>query len=238
MGYVPGNETNNIPFGIPLALGKYTELQGVNKFGYNSAVGTSFATIWEGITPYPYITTPGTVTLVSSNTAADNGGTVTVSGLDADWNQVSEQLIIGGASGVVNFQRVYRMVMNNATTGTSNVGTVTASVTGVVRAYMNPGYSQSLMALYTIPAGYRGFILSFNASPGKQKEMEARLMIREHDGVNVFNTISYNTTFGARFDHRFEVYQCLKAQTDIEIQCKVDATSGVSAGFELILEKI
>ena len=56
MGYVPGNEVNPVPFGIPLALGQYTELSGVQKFGYNASVGTSFETIWDGGGSYVFPT--------------------------------------------------------------------------------------------------------------------------------------------------------------------------------------
>ena len=89
MGYVPGSETNNIPFGVPLALGKYTELQGVNKFGYNDAVPNTFETVWDNSSVYTWLTSASVITVTSSSTA-DNGGTVCVIGLDENLLPVEE----------------------------------------------------------------------------------------------------------------------------------------------------
>ena len=94
------------------------------------------------------------------------------------------------------------------------------------------------MALYTVPAGYRGFILSYNASASKQKELTARLLVRPHNGPTVWNTIGYDTSFGTPIWREYQLPTLLTPGSDIELQCKADATSGVSAGFELLLEKI
>jgi len=238
MGYVPGQEVNNIPFGIPLALGKWRELSGIQKFGYAGSVGTTFTTIWEGVTPYPYITTAGVLTLTSSNSAADDGTTVSVQGLDENWDLVNETVTVGGAASTTTFLRVFRMATIDCNTGNVNVGTISATVGGTVRAYILPDQGQTLMAVYTVPAGYRAFILSMYASPSKQKELTCRLITRPFDNGGSFNVKVYGTAFGAQFVRHYEVVEMLPPKTDIEVQCKVDATSGVSAGFELVLEKI
>lgn len=237
MGYVPGSEVNAVPFGLPLALGQYTELYGVQKFGYAGSVGTSFATIWEGVTPYPYIETAGAATLTSTDAASDDGTTVSVQGLDENWELATETVTVGGAASTTTWLRIFRMVLLNANTGNTNVGTISATVGGTARAYINAGEGQSLMAVYTIPEGYRGFLVSIYASPSKQKEMTVRLLTRPHTDNGTFNVKAYGTAFGAAFQRNYQIFERFEARTDIEVQCKVDATSGVSAGFELILEK-
>lgn len=238
MSYSPGQHVNNIPGGIAIAKGQIGDLSGIQKFGYAASVGTTFATIWEGVTPYPYITSAGAVTLTSSNTAADNGTTVSVQGLDENWDLATETVTVGGAASTTTWLRIFRMATISTNTGAVNVGDISATVGGVVRAYILADQGQTLMAVYTVPAGYRAFILSLYASPSKQKEMSCRLITRPFDNGGSFNVKAYGTAYGAQFVRKYEIIEMLQPKTDIEVQCKVDsANSGVSAGFELILER-
>jgi hypothetical protein len=237
MSYSAGQHVNNIHGGIAIAKGLIGDLSGIQKFGYAASVGTTFTTIWEGVTPYPYITTAGVLTLTSSNSAADNGTTVAVSGLDQNWDLVTETVTVGGAASTTTFLRVFRMATITCNTGAVNVGDISATVGGTVRAYILADQGQSLMAVYTVPRNYRAFILSMYASPSKQKEMTCRLITRPFDNGGSFNVKVFGTAWGAQFVRHYEVVEMLQSKTDIEVQCKVDATSGVSAGFELLLEK-
>ena len=73
---------NNAPFGLALQKGEINGFSGIQKFGYNSSVGTSFETIWtNGTGLYQYPTSATTAVATSSNTADDNGGTVHIFGL-------------------------------------------------------------------------------------------------------------------------------------------------------------
>ena len=45
---------NNIPLGLAIQRGLVNNFSGVQKFGYNTAVGTSFETIWENGGLYAY----------------------------------------------------------------------------------------------------------------------------------------------------------------------------------------
>ena len=65
----------NIPFGVSIQRGDVNNFQGIQKFGYNSSVGTSFETIWDGGGDYTFLTSAGTATATSSNTGADDNGT-------------------------------------------------------------------------------------------------------------------------------------------------------------------
>jgi hypothetical protein len=38
----------DLPFGIPVQMGIVDNFSGIQKFGYNGSVGTSFETIWDG----------------------------------------------------------------------------------------------------------------------------------------------------------------------------------------------
>ena len=236
MGYTEGQEVNNIPFGIPLALGRYTELSGVQKFGYNDAVGTSFETIWDGGNGYTFITTAGTCAVASTSTD-DNGAVITVQGLDSNYDEVSEDITVG-STGSTEFHRVNRAFVKTPGTGqTTNVGTVTMTVDSTSAAIIGAGNGQTLMAIYTIPRHCRGFLMAFNGGTSKNQEIEWRLLAQEIDD-GAARTKAYETGIGNNFHRYFVVNELFQPKTDIYVEAKANATAAVSAGFELVLERI
>ena len=231
-------DINNMPFGLGVQKGLVTNFSGVHKFGLNTAVGTSFETIWDGNNTYTYPSSAGTATITSSDTASDNNGTVEIQGLDSNYDLATETLTIGGSAGSTSFIRVFRAIMKTANTGTSNVGTLTVTVSSTTVAQIRPTYGQSLMAIYTIPRKYNGYILQLDVGSSKDLENEIRLITKEIDNGNVFNTKSFITTRGGFMEKNYIVPVKLEEKTDIELIAKASATSAVSGGFELVLEKV
>ena len=231
-------DINNMPFGLGVQKGLVTNFSGVHKFGLNTAVGTSFETIWDGNNTYTYPSSAGTATVTSSDTASDNTGTVEIQGLDSNYDLATETLTIGGSASTTSFIRVFRAIMKTANTGTSNVGTITITVSSTTVAQIRPTYGQTLMAIYTIPRKYNGYILQLDIGSSKDLENEIRLITKEIDNGNVFNTKSFITTRGGFMEKNYIVPVVLTEKTDIELIAKASATSAVSGGFELILEKV
>ena len=54
------NHLTPMPLGLAIQRGNIPNFSGVQKFGYNTAVGTVFETIWENGSLYAYPTTPTT----------------------------------------------------------------------------------------------------------------------------------------------------------------------------------
>jgi len=231
-------DINNMPFGLGVQKGLVTNFSGVHKFGLNTAVGTSFETIWDGNNTYTYPSSAGTATVTSSDTASDNTGTVEIQGLDSNYDFATETLTIGGSASTTSFIRVFRAIMKTANTGTSNVGTLTVTVSSTTVAQIRPTYGQTLMAIYTIPRKYNGYILQLDIGSSKDLENEIRLITKEIDNGNVFNTKSFITTRGGFMEKNYIVPVVLTEKTDIELIAKASATSAISGGFELILEKV
>ena len=228
VGYIT---EQNLQISRGLIRGAYS----VNKFGYNPAIGSSaFETVWDGSNLYTYIVTPGTAVVTSSNTAADNSGTVTVYGLDADYNLAQETLTIGGGAGTQVFKRVFRAVMETANTGTANVGTLTVTVDSKSAAIISIGKAQTLMALYTIPAGKKGYLVQLDAGSSKDLENEIQLVVRNGSG-NVWQTKDFISVRGGFNAKNYNLPLQINEKFDIEVRAKASATSAVSAGFELIV---
>lgn len=224
------------PFGINVEKGLVEDFAGVNKFGYNSAVGTSYETIWDGNNTYTYVSSAGTATVTSTNTASDNGGTVEIQGLDSNYDLATETLTIGGSAGTKSFIRVFRAVMKTAITGNDNVGTLSVIVSTVTVAQIRPTYAQSLMAIYTIPRSKRGFLIQLDVGSSKDLENEIRVIAKQITNGNVWNTKEFITTRGGFMEKNYNVPLLFEEKTDIEIIAKSSATSAISAGFELFLE--
>lgn len=226
------------PIGLSIQRGNVGNFSGVHKFGLNTAVGSgAFVTVWDGNNTYTYPSSSGTATATSSDTD-DNTGTVKIFGLDSNYDFAEETLTIGGSAGTVSFIRVFRAVMITANTGNTNVGTITITVSTTTVAQIRVGYGQTLMCVYTIPRNYNAYLMQIDLGSSKDLENEIRFISKEIDNGNVWNTRAFITTRGGFIEKNYAVPVKFTEKTDLELVAKASATSSVSAGFELILEKV
>ena len=234
MGFQFINHPPSFDLGISVSKGLVEDFTAVGQFGYNTAVGTSFETVW-GVGGFPvYPTTATGCAVTSSNTVADNGGTVLVTGLDADYNLAQEVLTIGGGAGSQVFRRVFRATLETATTGTANVGTVTVTVDSKSAAIISVGRGQTLMSLYTIPAGKKGYLMQLDVGNQKDLELEVALVFR-NGSSNVWQTKDFITKRGGFTEKQYVLPIEINEKTDFEVRAKASATAAVSAGFELVV---
>lgn len=227
----------NFPLGLSVQKGLVQNFSGISKFGLNTAVGTSFETIWDGNNTYSYPSSAGTATATSSDTD-DNTGTVEIQGLDSNYDLATETLTIGGSAGSTNFIRVFRAIMKTANTGNANVGTISITVSSTTVAQIRPTYGQTLMCVYTVPRKYNAYLLQLDVGSSKDLENEIRFITKDISNGNVWSTKSFITTRGGFIEKNYAVPIVITEKTDIELVVKSSATSEVSGGFELILEKI
>ena len=149
------------PFELQVARGQIPGHQFVHRMARvpemsNNATGT----LWDvNDTVYPWSAwdTAGVISIARASTS-DADKDVTLVGLDADYNEFTETVTLTDVSGNTStnsFKRIESARMN----GTSvNVGDVTVTKGGTVVAKVNAGVGQSLMGIYTVPAGYTAFL--------------------------------------------------------------------------------
>jgi len=230
---------NNAPFGLSVIKGLVNNFDGVHKFGLNTAVGTSFETIWDGNNTYTYPSSAGTATATSSDTSSDNTGTVKIFGLDSNYDLAEETLTIGGSAGSTSFIRVFRAVMITANTGTGNVGVITITASSTTVAQIRAGYGQTLMCVYTVPRKYNAYLMQIDVGSSKDLENEIRFITKKINGSgDVFTTKAFITTRGGFIEKNYVIPVKIAEKTDIELIAKASATSAISGGFELVLEKV
>lgn len=220
---------------IPIAAGELSGYSHINKFGFSTNIGFggSYHTIWNagGIYQYP---SSATIATVTSDDPLDNGAVIEVTGLDENYNEVSEDITIGGAAGTQLFLRVYRALVKTPGAGqTSNVGKISITVDSLIAAEILEENGQTLMAVYTVPAGKTGYLMKLKASPDKNTNVLFKLVVKEFGGA--FLTKGLFGTFGVPVTYDYPVPLRFPEKTDIEIQGKAGNTCAAGAIFDVIL---
>ena len=158
---------------LNVSRGKVRGAFHIIKFGENLDIDSNMETIWDGGGLYTYLTSAGVLTVTSTDgddAAAGTGArTVTVDGLDANYNQVSETLTVGGSAGSVEFFRVFRASVASSGSSGTNEGTISIASGATTLAQIikvgtgqGTGLGQTLMSIYSIPAGYTGYVYQWD----------------------------------------------------------------------------
>jgi hypothetical protein len=98
------------------------------------------------------------------------------------------------------------------------------------------GNGQTLMAVYTVPAGHRAYILKFQGSLEKVKDTIFQGIARPFGGA--FRVQGIYGSSGSPVNYEYPVPLAFPEKTDFEVRVKAGATTGASAIFDLILEKL
>jgi hypothetical protein len=224
-------------FYLKVAQGEVAGHTHINKFGANFDVDTSTdpETIWTqgGMYPWATLATASVLTVVSDE-AADTDS-IEIQGLDANYNLITENLTITGTTPVntVNsFLRVFRVIYNHDST---NVGDVTLSVGAVVVAKVDAGLGQTLMCVYTIPAGYTGYLLQLSATAQKAKDAQVRLLQRPLNSS--FKIAHMAEVFEGNYKYNPMVPLKFAEKTDIDFLAAEAETNNtrVTGTFEILL---
>ena len=220
---------------IPIAAGEVGGYSHINKFGYSNDI-SSLSTIWDGSTLYTYSSSAGTVTV--SGTSGDDGAVIEIQGLDTNYNIVVQDVTLDGSgdgTASTNLIRIFRARVKTPAAGeTTNVGLLNINIAGAVRAKILAGKGQTLMAVYTVPAGKTAYLLNLSLSVDKNVDVIYKVMVREIDDGG-FQIKGQFGTFGTPVDHQYPVPLRFEEKTDIEIRADAGNTCGGGAVFDLIL---
>lgn len=156
------NET--MPFVLEVALGKVPGVIGLSISGYSPSVGTSYIPAWRDGS---YVYFPSAqVVRVWSESASDTNVSVLISGLDANYVQQTETVVLNnGITGVLTTKQFLRVNSIRLTRTPQNVGLIHAGSSDkvITLAYIDPLASEtnagvSQMTVYTVPAGYTFYL--------------------------------------------------------------------------------
>ena len=236
--FIPADKNGNLKnveghaANIPLSEGLLSGYEDIHKFGYVDGTSTSPSTVWTADGLYPWDTVSGVLS-VSSNDVGEVTTEVIVEGLDVNHNEISETFTISGTTtdvGTTTFLRVYRA---RVTGGDTNTGTIDVVRQGVTVGEIGAGFGQSLMGVFTIPAGKTGFMTSLEGSTSKAQASLVSLFARELNGA--FLVKSTVSLFQAASSIEYSAPLRFPEKTDVEIRVIGTTNATVSADFDLIL---
>lgn len=150
------------PFDLQVARGQVPYHSAVNIFGYQSTIGTGTPiTVWENATEYVFPTVAAQLSIVSTSASDTSALSVTISGLDANYNLLSETIALNGLTAVTSVNS-YLRVNNVVCANGNNVGVITFKQSSNIVAQINAGIGRSQNSWYTVPTGYTLYIRYVN----------------------------------------------------------------------------
>lgn len=249
-GAVGLNEADNLmtaDFLTEVAKGNITGHELVRVVGRNSDIDTVRETIWAQGGTYVYPAAAAVVSLVSGSsldTLAGTGAqTITVSGVDASYNELEETVDTNGLVAVTtvgSFFRVNKVEVATVGSQGSNQGDITATIGASVVASVAVGDNSSLLGLYTVPAGKTGYI--FRVSPGAQKGASSGAYVRLLTRISASAPFIIRENFNAHTQSANVSQMLVDAivcpeNTDIQFDAETTSNNtqvSVSAGILLI----
>lgn len=227
---------------LSIARGHVKDASHIHKFGAVPAMSQNqTGSVWDvNDTGYPWdaFDTAGVLAIPAVN-ASDDGMVISVFGLDDNFDLINEDFTVsssGTTTGTETFKRVYRAFVTN---GDTNVGNINIQRGGVTVARISAGLSQTLMAIYTVPNGYTGYLLKGQMSCQAGADATGNMFVR-YAGQTAFRVghsfeVSGN---GGAYEYDFRVPIQIPSKSDIDVRAKVRSNNArISAAFDVVLFK-
>jgi len=233
-----GGGVGDYPYFIQVSRGLVDGHKRLFKFGHNPVIQDISETIWDAGGLYTYPSSAVAMTVTSGAGATDNGVAITVQGLDGDYNEVSEEVTLastGTATTTQTFLRVYRAFVSGSQAITANT---TIANGGTTYAQINTGENQTLMALWTVPAGYTAYLLDTKITAfTEQNNKVATINIYARRENGVFRTADKFDVFAAAITQNYKCPIPFPEKTDIEVRAVATSSNAdlrVAAGLDII----
>lgn len=183
MATIPTDRNLMSPMGnleIAVSIGAIPNWRAFRKFGMNDAVPSGTSEMWPAGELRVLPTSAGQFSIVSDSAEDDpdeatppgtGAWTVTVEGLDSNYDEISETVTLAGLTPVLSvgtdWFRINRMYNVTAGSNEVNVGNITASIGGDTQAYIEANQGQTHQTHYTVPAGHSLMIRGYRLNVGR-----------------------------------------------------------------------
>lgn len=217
-------------YDLEVALGNVPGVSNLFIIGTSTNIGPTFSDIQDagGIINFP--TEAETWEIVSDNTNDTSAGsgarTVFVTGLDINFEEISELVTMNGTTPVTLTNSWYRtrsmlvITCGSSSTGGTNIGNITLRVSGGgdTRLFMTADEGASNSSLFTIPAGKMSYPIQITYAVPKNEDVLVRPRTRlpGEDAASVsaasiplyqgccFTPIAATVGFPATYDGKFQ----------------------------------
>ena len=229
------------PFELQVSRGQIAYHERVHKFGFNPLINETEETIWDVGGVYAYPSSAVKMTATSTNGANDEDVQITLQGLDADYNELSETVTLNG-SGTQETNSFFLRVFRAFVAGSQEPsGTINITSTGTTYARITLGDNQTLMAVWTVPAGYTAYLFQKDTTcltEANNKFGTIRLIAREQGGV--FRTKDKYSVQNGHAEIGYSTPLPFPEKTDLEARAvgsSSNAALHVSVAFDIVYIK-
>ena len=229
---------------INIARGLYKGVSSIHKFGAVPAMSVNTSgSIWDiNDTAYPWATwsSASTVT-VDRASASDANKVITIIGLDENYDEVTDTCTLTNATGNTTtggttFLRIFRAFVS---TGGDNVGNIDIKVSTTIVARITATKGQTLMAVYTVPAGYTAYLTKGAMTCQESGDATGNMFVRYfgQDAFRIGHTFEVSGT-GGSYLYDFSVPIVIPEKSDIDVRASVRSNNArVTAAFDIILKQ-
>jgi len=225
-----------------IARGLIRGASSIHKFGAvpQMSINTT-GTCWDkNDTLYPWsaLTSASVLTAQAVN-ASDDGKILTIEGLDSNYEPQTDTITLsssGTASTTKQFLRVYRGYIS---TGANNVGAIDVRIGATTVLYINIGLAQTLMLVYTVPAGKELLLLKGACTSQAGADASGFFYVRffGQTAFRIQHTFEVSGSDG--YDYKFEVPFRVPEKTDIDFRLTTRSNNGrYTAAFDGVLVDI
>jgi len=220
----------------------------IHKFGSNPDISntvsaTSPETVWDGSNEYTFPPDAGTGIQIKSSQGADAQEFV-VQGLDENFELQTWTGDLNGTSDVDidgTWTRVFRAFNNDSSGIAGNVNIHGNGDASASFAQVLPGNDQTLMALYTIPANYTGYLCEYHISAhnsGSSSLIGYTVQIKTRNYGKTFRVqeiTSVTTNNVASNTHPFPLQLAPKTDVIVNVISANGNNGSVNADFDIAL---
>lgn len=184
---------------------------------------------------------------VDDNVGGDGALEVTVEGLDADWAEQSETVVMTGTTPVntqLAYRRINRMYVSTAGVNGVNAGAISAvaAVDSTTTSHMQAGECQSQQCVFTVPALERYLLRQVQCAvrPGSPAGVTAvaKVLVTDNDLANTASVllVSGGLGEGVPLERTYpDAMPVIAEKTDVVIRVAVSADDTIiGAGFVLV----
>lgn len=208
----------------------------VHRSGYNPNLQNGVEeTIWAYSSGDPYYAASPYVISVVSSDAADTSKSVLIEGLDANWNIITETITLNGTTPVTTSNTFMRIINATNISSSAIVGNLSFSQNGGnVIAYIVDGVGKTMLATYTIPANYTGYLYKGDASVGKGGDAEVRMYVRPYGKTWFAGHIAQ--VYQNQYNYDFPFPTPIPEKSDIKVTAKTSTTgTAIACNFDILL---
>jgi hypothetical protein len=208
---------------LQIARGQIPYHEVRNIFGWQGSTTTSFIPLWENTTAYTY---PGSALnmTVTTSSASDDGGTVTLIGLDINYDIISETVTANNASAPTTtkgFFRINDVIFANSSG--ANVGTITVSNGGTTYAKILAGVGRNQASIYTVPNGYEYYLYRIDAFSNDSTAAKPGLFRNYVQYPTGAEYVVARTTFTGNMNIQRRLPFKYNSKTDIQFQLQTNS---------------